>query len=148
MTAPTAPEIVSPTLRRLHGDWLGRLRGRAMPARRDFDILDFKYILGDLNLLAVERDPLRFRFRVHATNATVRLGFDLTGRTVDDYPDPDYRAMVGRAYEEVVETRAPHCIVQMSYQLPDKILSYEVLILPLSDDGSDVNMLMVGFSFR
>lgn len=146
MTAPTGLEIASPNLRRLHGDWLSRLRGRAMPARRDFDILDFKYILGDLNLLAVERDPLRFR--VHATNATVRLGLDLTGRTVDDYPDPDYRAMVGGLYAEVIETRAPRCVMQMRYRLPDKLLSWEVLVLPLSNDGSDVNMLLVGFRFR
>ena len=142
----TELEITSPNLQRLYGDWTSRLRGRAMPARRDFDILDLKYVLGDLNLLAVERDPLRFRFRVHATNATARLGFDLTGRTVDDYPDRDYRALVGGIYAGVVEARAPRRVMQIGYELPDKFLSWEGLILPLSDDGRDVNMLMVGLS--
>lgn len=141
-----ALEFANPKLRRLYGDWTSRLRGRAMPARRDFDILDLQYIVGDLQLLAVERNPLRFRFRVHATNATTRIGFDLTGRTVDDYPDPDYRAMVNGLYAGVVEARAPRRVMQARYALPDTVLSWEGVILPLSDDDRDVNMLMVGIS--
>jgi hypothetical protein len=140
----TELEITNPILQRLYADWTSRLRGRAMPSRRDFDILDLKYIVGDLQLLDVERDPLRFRFRVHATNATTRLGFDLTGRTVDDYPDPDYRALVSRIYEGVVEARAPRRVMQVHYALPDKTLSWEGVILPLSDNDQDVNMLLVG----
>lgn len=131
-------------LRRLFDDWRARLRGRLMPARRDFDILDLKYIIGDLQLLQVERNPLRFRFRVHATNATARIGFDLTGRTVDDYPDPGYRRMVHNLYAGVVEARKPRRVLQARYELPTAILRWEGVILPLSDDGETVNMLMVG----
>ncbi|HUA54026.1 MAG TPA: PAS domain-containing protein [Candidatus Sulfotelmatobacter sp.] len=136
--------LANDALRRLYADWRARLRGRLMPARRDFDILDLKYIVGDLQLLQVERDPLRFRFRVHATNATARIGFDLTGRTVDDYPDPEYRAMVHNLYAGVVEARRPRRVMQASYELPSVILRWEGVILPLSDDGETVNMLMVG----
>jgi len=61
--------IECPKLRRLHQDLQDRRRGREMPSRKDFDVLDFAYILGDLNLFDVLYEPLRFRFRVHGSNA-------------------------------------------------------------------------------
>ena len=48
-------EIISPTLQRIHQDWQNRRNGRTLPPRSSFDILDFKYILGNLNLLDVLR---------------------------------------------------------------------------------------------
>jgi len=115
-----------------------------MPARADFDILDFKYILGNINLFDVERDPLRFRFRVHGTNPVTRLGVDLTGKTVDDYDDPGYRALLNRYYADVVETRPPLRVLRDPYMLREKVLRWEAVVLPLSEDGRMVNMLMVG----
>jgi hypothetical protein len=131
---------------RLYEDWLGRRRERAMPSRRDFDVLGLGYILGDLNLFDVLYDPLRFRFRVHGTNAVGRLGFDLTGKTVDDYPDAEYRNMVNGYYATVVETKAPKRVLRDPYHLRSRVLRWEGLILPLSADGESVNMLMVGIS--
>lgn len=138
--------IERPKLRRLYQDWLDRRRDRAMPARADFDILDLRYIIGDLNLLDVLHEPVRFRFRVHGSSAVARLGFDLTGRTVDDYPDPEYRAVVIKHYTTVVETKVPIRIVQDPYRVRDRVLRWEGLILPLSNDGEQVNMLLVGLS--
>jgi hypothetical protein len=138
--------IESPKLRRLHQDWLDRRRGRAMPSRRDFDVLDLTYILGDLNLLDVLNDPLRFRFRVHCTSAVERLGFDLTGKTVDDYPDPAYRDMANEYYAEVVEARAPKRVLRDPYHFRSRVLRWEALILPLSADGQNVDMLFVGIN--
>jgi hypothetical protein len=138
--------IENPKVQRLYQDWLDRRRGRTMPSRRDFDVLDLKYILGDLNLFDVLYDPLRFRFRVHGTNAVERLGFDLTGKTVGDYPDPEYREMVHGYYAEVVEAKAPKRVLRDPYRLRSRVLRWEGLILPLSADGRSVDMLMVGIS--
>jgi hypothetical protein len=138
--------IERPKLQRLHQDWLDRRQGRTMPSRADFDILDLGYILGDLNLLDVLYEPLRFQFRVHGSNATARLGFDLTGRTVDDYPDPEYRNIVAEHYTSAVRSKAPLRILHDPYRVRDRVLRWEGLILPLSDDGERVNMLMVGLS--
>jgi hypothetical protein len=149
LMAPAADigiDIKRPKLRRLYGDWLERRRGRPIPARADFDILDFRYILGDLNLLDVLYEPLRFRFRVHATNAVARLGFDLTGKTIDSYPDPEYRRIVREHFTAAVELRAPQRIVRDPYRFRDRVLRWEGLILPLSTGGSTVSMLLVGLS--
>jgi hypothetical protein len=137
-------ELVSPRLKRLYQDWLARRRGRLMPARSDFDILDLAYMLGDLNLIEVLREPLRFRFRVHATNATNRLGFDLTGRTIDDYPDPTYRAFVDRHYRSIVATRLPARVHFDPFVSRDHVIRWEGLILPLAADGETVDMMMGG----
>ena len=136
--------LESPRLKRLYQDWQVRRRGRRMPARADFDILDLAYMLGDLNLLDVLRDPLRFRFRVHGTNATKRLGFDLTGRMVDDYPDPAYRDFANFHYRSIVEGRAPRRMLRDPFVTRDHIIRWEGLILPLAADGETVDMLMGG----
>ena len=146
--APAADEfgIERPKLRRLYRDWSERRHGRLMPSRKDFDILDLGYLLGDLNLLDVLYEPLRFRFRVHGSNAVARLGFDLTGKTIDGYPDPDYRRIVREHFTAAVRSKAPQRIVRDPYRIKDRVLRWEGLILPLSTDGSTVNMLLVGLS--
>src|SRR5258707_2720250 len=98
MLEPTALQVVSPLLQRLLADWQVRRRERTLPARRDFDPLDLKYILGKLLLVDVERQPLRFRFRLVGTELARRSGVELTGRTLDDYPSPEYREVIRRRY--------------------------------------------------
>ena len=146
--APSAVElgIESPKLQRLYQDWLDRRRDRIMPARKDFDILDLWYAIGDLNLLEVLEEPLRFRYRVHGSSPVGRLDLDLTGKTTDDLPDPVYRDMVRRSYNEVVETKAPKRITRDPYYLRTRPARWEAVILPLSSDGISVNMLLVGSS--
>jgi hypothetical protein len=139
-------EIERPKLQRLYGDWSERQRGRSMPSRADFDILDLGYILGDLNLLDVLYEPLRFRFRVHGSNAVARLGFDLTGKTIDGYPDADYRRIVREHFTAAVRSKTPQRIVRDPYRIRDRVLRWEGLILPLSTDGNAVDMLLVGLS--
>ena len=81
-------ELHAPQSRRLYDDWETRRHGRLFPARADFDPLELRYIIGNLSLLDVLRDPLRFRYRVHSTNMAQFLGFDLTGKEIDAAPDP------------------------------------------------------------
>src|SRR5262245_66067533 len=92
-------------LRRLLAYWTERCAGRAMPTRADIDPLDFAYILGNVVLLGVERGPphesLRFRVRLQGTEIVQRLGFDLTGRALDELAMPGFRALIDKAVVEV-----------------------------------------------
>jgi hypothetical protein len=142
LPAPDLP-ISSPQLRRLLADWHERRRGRNLPARRDFDVLDLKYMMGKLDLLEVLRDPLRFRYRVHCSLAVDRVGLNLTGKTIDAYPEQDYAARLHAAFVEVTHSRMPK--LDAGYELiNDKPIRFEALVLPLSDDGESVDMIMVG----
>jgi hypothetical protein len=117
-----------------------------MPARSSFDVLDLKYILGNLNLLDVLRDPLRFRYRVHGTSCVTLLGYDMTRKFVDDYPDPVHRARVRRNLTAVVESREPRCDFGERAVVDGRTILFEALILPLAEDGETVDMLMVALS--
>jgi hypothetical protein len=139
-------KIISPTLQRVHEDWQNRRSGRTLPARASFDVLDLKYILGSLNLVDVLRDPLRFRYRVHATNCVMLLGYDMTRKFVDDYPDPAYRARVRRNFAGVVESREPRCDLGKREVVDGRTIRFEALILPLAADGEIVDMLMVALN--
>lgn len=139
--------IDSPKLQRLYQDWLGRRRGRALPARGDFDILDLKYIQGDLSLLDVLVEPLRFRFRVHGSNAADRLRVDLTGKSLDDHPDAEHREISTQSCEEAVATKAPQRLLRDRFHFRLRVLRWEGLVLPLSADGRSVDTLMIGTDF-
>jgi hypothetical protein len=137
-------EIKTPSLQRLYQDWQDRRRGRAFPARADFDVLELGYIIGNLSLLDVRYNPLRFRFRLHANGVTERVGYEMTGKYVDELPLTDTRLMVQRHYEAVVDRREPIVEVRARQIVDDRMLPCEVLALPLAADGATIDMLMSG----
>jgi hypothetical protein len=140
-------EITMPSLRQLYDDWDARRRGREFPSRADFDPVELTYVIGKMSLLDVLYDPLRFRYRVHATQTADRLGFDLTGKSLEMWPDAAYRATVHEVFVEVVENRQPG-ILRRERQLGDgRIWRYEVLTLPLSADGLTIDMLISALEF-
>jgi len=136
--------LASPLLKRLYADWTARRRDRSIPARRDFDPLDLKYVLGKLLLVDVPYRPLQFRFRLVGTELVDRAGFDLTGKTLDAYPNPEFRASMRQRYTAVVESRRPLRSVQTDLVIDGRLRRYEALLLPLASDGETVDMLMIG----
>ncbi|HEX9464287.1 MAG TPA: PAS domain-containing protein [Alphaproteobacteria bacterium] len=141
------PDVKSPSLRRLFQDWEQRRRGRAFPTRSDFDPLDLKYILGDLSLIDVLHDPQRFRMRLHATNVVDRGGIDLTGKFIEDMPDERRRSNMIRHWQQVVADRRPS-VVRFNNEYSDqRRWNCEILLLPLSSDGTTVDMLMAAFAW-
>jgi hypothetical protein len=134
--------IQHPDLRTLYDYWDARRRGRRWPARADINPVDLKFALGNLSLIDVHHDPLRFTFRLSGTQFSQRMGMDFTGKSVDDIPDPAYRAEVFETYRKTAETGLP------SVTLSERVLDgrpwkFEILRLPLSDDGVVVNMLLI-----
>ena len=67
--------FTEPLLQRLYSYWLARKGERRFPERGDIDPLDFPYLLGNILLIDMVRNPLRFRFRVHGTEMTRRARF-------------------------------------------------------------------------
>jgi hypothetical protein len=134
-------DVQHPRLRRLCEYWLARCAGRRFPARKDIDPLEFPYILGDIMLVDVLRNPLRFRVRLHGTNMVVRAGYDMTGKLLDQLPGPEYREHVLVRCQRLVEVGEPLATVH-DRVLDDRLWRYEVVWLPFSDDGAEINMLL------
>jgi hypothetical protein len=139
--------IRNPLLRRLYDHWNAKRAGRAFPARADFDPVELRWIIGNLLLVDVMRDPLRFSVRLHGTNLANRAGFEMTGKAMDDYPDPEYAKVALRSFTMVVETRRPFARVNERI-IDGRAYGYETAMLPLSSDGEAIDMLLVGLVYH
>jgi hypothetical protein len=139
--------IESPTLRRFYDYYVAKRGTRAFPARADLDPLDFAYALGDITLVDVRHDPLRFSFRLDGSRHVERFGFDMTGRSLDEFPFPEMRLAIFESYRDVVEHREPrrhHRDLESS----GRWFRYEALLLPLSGDGQTIDMIVSAISFH
>ena len=143
----TREDIKSDRLRRLFDYWESKRAGRLLPARAALDPVDFSYALATVALVDVFRDPLRFRFRLVGTEIVSRDGTDLTSKTTDDHPLPEYRALLRQTYSDVVASAMP-AVFRRERLMDDKLRQYEVLYLPLAADGVTVDMLLVAFDYR
>jgi hypothetical protein len=133
-------DLDEPNLRRLYEYWDAARRGRPMPARADIDPVEFGWALGNLSLIDVLPDG-RFRWRLDGTNIVDFFRCDMTGKELDAYPHADAVGRMRENFGKAVETRAPHYFVSR-YDTDRRSWRYQTLVLPLSDDGETVNMLL------
>lgn len=134
-------DLHSPSLIALYDLWARRRDGRQFPARADFQPVDLKPVLGYLSIFEVHRDPLRFKCRLHGSTAARRVGFDLTGKFVDEAPKPRWAAGAGGHFVSVVEARAPSASRYKNVLYGEWLLNMESMVLPLSSDGSVIDHL-------
>jgi hypothetical protein len=133
--------LSEPDLYRLY-DYLEAKRGdREFAARRDLDPLDFPYILGNILLLDVLYQPLRFRYRLVGSLIVARVGYDMTGKFLHEHPHPSYRDYMLDCYAEVIRSRRPS---GGNYDLfmDREIKRYQCIRVPLSDDGKIIDKII------
>lgn len=136
-----AADIRDRRLRRLYEYWMAQRGDQKMPVRRVVDPLNFPYVLGNLMLVDVLRDPQRFRVRLHGTNVVSRMHYDMTGKFLDEVPRPEWRAYILDRCRGLAASGAP--LLLMNDLLLDNCMSrYEALWLPFSDDGVQVDLLL------
>jgi hypothetical protein len=147
LRADVLAPIASPDLHRLYDYWRARCRDGRLPARADIDPLELPYVLGNLLLVDVLREPLRFRYRLVGTNLAGRLPFDMTGRMVDEHPDAEFRRVALGVYAQVASTGKP-IGVHRDVMIDKRVRRYDALHLPLAADGTAVDMILVGMRTR
>lgn len=129
--------------------WTEKAGKRPMPARRDLDpVLDLRDLSKYLFLVDVDEDGRGFRFRIVGTGLVDCLGTDVTGKRLDELAgDERYFSQMEEQFAAAVRTRLP---VRGEFCLPSQFTNHEIpferLLLPLSDDGSVVNMLLGTFN--
>lgn len=136
-------DVSHPDLLRFYAYWLERRGDRAMPARADIDPLDFGWMLGRVSVVDVLPEPPRFRYRLVATRLTEHLGYEVTGRPLSDIPEPDMRNYLIEQYSRVADSGVPHTD-SGDLLLDGRRWRSEAVYLPLSSDGTTVDMLLVG----
>ena len=140
-------EVESKTLRRFFRYYLDKRGERAFPARADLDPVDFPYALGDVTLVNVHYDPLNFSFRLDGSRHVERFGFDLTGRSLDDFPYPEMRQAIFDSYKDVIDHRESRRYFR-DLESASRLFRYETLLLPLSSDGTTIDMIVSVISFH
>jgi hypothetical protein len=138
--------IREPKLLRLYDYWMERRGTRRYPARADLDPLDMKFLLGELLVLDVFYEPLRFRYRLHGTKLVTRAGFDMTGKWVHDWPAPEYRARLTNAYSRTIEAGEPQRGERAIFD-DGHWREYEFLILPLAANSHSIDKLLTAMVY-
>lgn len=119
-------------------------QGRIMPSRRDMHPEELPISLTALILVDVLPEHPRYRYRLVGSREVEARGFDPTGQAVETHFYGAPLATVIKLYDTVVARRAP---IHMEYPTPVRRLAAALeranLFLPLSNDGENVNMIMV-----
>lgn len=136
--------LAPPLLQRLHAYWDGKRAGRVYPGREEIDPLELKFMLGNLILLDIEPEPLRFRYRLFGTEIARRQGFDMTGKYLDQHPWPELATLARAVYLEVLRTGEPAKIHREGL-IDDQYVHHDSVILPLGHQ--QVEMLLIGVVF-
>tara|TARA_E500000305_G_scaffold60951_2_gene48737 strand:+ start:261 stop:776 length:516 start_codon:yes stop_codon:yes gene_type:complete len=131
----TGLKLESPLLRAFLSYWRGKAGPEGLPARSDFDPVEMKRFLGNLFLVVPEKEADDFRYSLIGTKITDHVGIDNTGRTVGDvFGKPGLEL-----YRSVRDERRPIRVHGFVEWRQKEFLSYESVILPLSDDAVNVN---------
>lgn len=143
------PEGASPLIAKALSYWRGKRGDRAVPARRDIDPIEIPGLLPHVMLVDVEGDPPRLRYRLIGTAIVAfRDGIvprDATGHYVDETTHQYGTQLVVAQFLECVATREP--VFRSGEFAPDATHTgtWQRLALPLSGDGSRIDMLLVVF---
>jgi hypothetical protein len=127
----------------LYDYWDQKRAGRRWPTRDDIDPLEMRFALGNIDLVEITYDPLVFFFRISGSNIDRDEGFNMQGKTLEDYPLPQHREAVRRTYLQVLERGEPD-YEELERFDEGRSVRYGRLILPLSDCGSRIDMFLMG----
>jgi hypothetical protein len=139
--------IADPEIRRFVEYWRKRRGDAAYPSRADIDPLDFPYVLGDVVLVEARRSPAgsewpwHFRYRLIGTKVVQRDGYDLTNKSLDELPEPEYRERIRTTWLEACENGVPVHYIRELF-LDSRVRRYETVVMPLASNGHDIDMLI------
>ncbi|MEK9660546.1 MAG: PAS domain-containing protein [Alphaproteobacteria bacterium] len=139
-------EQITPGVHReLYALWLGKLSGKRLPARGDFDPLEMPRLLPYVTLFDVEYEPIRFYVRLAGTAIAEGIGMEFTGHYLDEMENIENTL---ERCVRLVETRQPyfHASLPLVWSQND-FRSYSVLGLPLATDGETVDMILGALTF-
>jgi hypothetical protein len=132
-------------LRSLEAHWNLKRGDRALPSRDDFPVETLRPWLGNLGIIAVERQDdgdLRFRVALSGTQLDSYRGFSITGHYLDELKSCGAIASV-RRYHDCVRQGEP---VRLTHDNSSNSAVYThmvKLLLPLSEDGVTVDRILM-----
>lgn len=137
---------LAPDLKFAHDYWHRKRAGRLAPQRADIDPVEIAPLLPRVILVDVSTDPVDFRFRLAGTGLFKIHGAELTNKRAQDLEPPAYGALIHRLYCDALARRQPigH---QLLIECETRRSTYMRIILPLSEDGAQINRMLTVESY-
>jgi hypothetical protein len=120
--------------------WQSKMGVDCLPRRADIEPTEIPQLLANIFLVdVVAGAPPRFCFRLVGTRI-VEMEFEMTGRYLDELVPQVYDTAMGRHYLDAVAGKIYLRRTNLHWRQREHI-DYDVLLLPLADDGVAVNRL-------
>ena len=138
--------VGSSPLHQLYKYWRSKCSGGRIPSRADILPEEMPHLLPYVMLHDVvrENDVYRFKARLIGTHIVDVCGSNPTGRYIDEYRRPEDYEKIYETLASVVTTKAPRYGVVPVHREEGYFLDFEVITMPLSYDGEQVDMLFCG----
>ena len=134
--------------------WSGKRGQRAMPCRADIDPGDVRALLPHILLIDVLEGGADFRYRLVGTEIERHIGRPITGRLFSETLNGEYLDYICSLHQRAIVEVAP---VYSENDFNDRRSGFGLvadfkrayrLMLPLSRDGTTVDMLLCGQLFK
>ncbi len=140
-------DLQSPALGGLLGYWQSkRVDARPMPSRRDLDPVEMApEWLPLVTLVDIEAGTGRLRFRLIGTRVARDLGSDETGQYLDELASgSELGERLATLFSRVASRGQPQRLSGCLVNHRGRQMAFEALALPLSSEGTAVNMILGG----
>lgn len=136
------PSDSDPKIQQAYAYWHRIHPSRRLPGRQHLDPTDIPQLLGYTRLLDIVGQPPRFMVRLIGTRFAERLGYDITGRFLDEVFEDFEGSSFQRRLVQTVESGKPiwsrgpiRWFCQESYRTVERIH------FPLARDGKTIDMI-------
>ena len=139
--------IQTDALRQLYTHWDEQRAGRTMPSPKGIDPAAIPNVLPYVMLLDVERGPMRFHYRLVGTSVVQGFGEEITGRYLDELDLGELGLQNIAMMSDVADNGhiSYHC---GEFEKRDgRRMRQERIAMPLSTDGTTVDMILVGLNW-
>ena len=134
--------LENPLHRELYDYWANKRGDRPMPSRQHIDPIELKKLLPHILLTDVIDGGRRFRYRLVGTAIQEAFGRNMTGLHIDEIMTGAYLEFIGGLYRDIVEKKKPIYSESTYYSQQAVGMRAERLMLPLSQDGETVDMVV------
>ena len=137
-----------PKLAALHAWWRAKTgTADALPSRADVNPAELRHLLPHIALVDILRDPLDWRYRLVGTRMVDVMGGERTGKRMRELLSPPAIEGSVMLMTRLLETRAPLAFSGTLYWLEKEYVGFHALVLPLSNEGMEIDMALMGLEF-
>lgn len=140
------PDLISidPVITEAIRYWEQQRRGRRFPSRQDLHPRELKAILPHFQLFELVDGGPAYRARLLGTEIVRQIKADTTGETFDETSSRLVVQRVLKAIRWVIDHQRPLRTFALRTAVEGReFLAHETIFLPLSSDGTNINMLAV-----